>query len=75
MFSFVPRRFQLITWINDAGMVEGNKKADLLRKVIEVLIHQVPQMIPTYLDIIMSYSSDKSTEVKKQVIAFVEEIR
>lgn len=62
-------------WINEAGMAEGNKKAALLRKIIEVLIHQVPQMISTYLDIILSYSSDKSTEVKKQVISFVEEIR
>lgn len=66
---------QLVQWINDAGMAEGHKKADLLRKIIEVLLHQASQMVPVYIDNILSYVSDKSTEVKKQVVAFIEEIR
>ncbi|XP_049875001.1 symplekin [Pectinophora gossypiella] len=65
---------QLVQWINDAGMAEGNKKSDLLRKIIEVLLHQASQMVPVYMDNILSYSSDKSTEVKKLVVAFIEEI-
>lgn len=56
-------------------MAEGHKKADLLRKIIEVLLHQASQMVPVYIDNILSYVSDKSTEVKKQVLAFIEEIR
>ncbi|XP_072944424.1 symplekin [Epargyreus clarus] len=65
---------QLIQWINEAGMVEGSRKADLFRKIIEVLLHQAPEMITVYMDNIMSYVNDKSNDVKKQVIAFIEEI-
>lgn len=66
---------QLVQWINDAGMTEGHKKADLLRKIIEVLLHQASQMIPVYIDNVLSYVSDKSTEVKKNLVTFIEEIR
>ncbi|KAM3958748.1 symplekin scaffold protein [Aphomia sociella] len=65
---------QLVQWLNEAGMAEGNKKADLMRKSIEVLLHQTPQMIPVYMDNILSCVSDKSTEVKKQVVSFIEEL-
>lgn len=68
-------QLQLVQWINDAGMAEGNKKSDLLRKIIEVLLHQASLMLPVYIDNILSFVSDKSTDVKKQVIAFIEEIR
>ncbi|CAH2041674.1 unnamed protein product, partial [Iphiclides podalirius] len=65
---------QLVQWINEAGMSEGNKKANLLRKIVEVMIHQAPQTIPLYMENVLSFVSDKSTEVKKQVIAFIEEL-
>ncbi|GBP32431.1 Symplekin [Eumeta japonica] len=55
-------------------MSEGHKKADILRKIIEILLHQGSQMIPTYLDNILSFANDKSSEVKKQVIGFIEEL-
>ncbi|KAI8431976.1 hypothetical protein MSG28_004505 [Choristoneura fumiferana] len=70
----VTAQNQLVQWINEAGMAEGKKKTDLLRKILEILLHQVPQMIPVYMDNILSYVNDKSTDVKKQVIAFIEEI-
>ncbi|CAH2090114.1 unnamed protein product [Euphydryas editha] len=72
--SNVTAQSQLIQWINDAGMAEGNKKANLLRKIIEVLLHQAPQMVPVYMENILSFVSDKSTDVKKQVVAFIEEL-
>ncbi|CAG9583059.1 unnamed protein product [Danaus chrysippus] len=65
---------QLVQWINEAGMSEGNKKVNLLRKIIEVLLHQAPQMVPVYMDNILSCVSDKSTDVKRQVVAFIEEL-
>ncbi|XP_063385231.1 symplekin [Cydia fagiglandana] len=65
---------QLIQWINDAGMSDGKKKTDLLRKIIEVLVHQLPEMIPVYMENILSYINDKNTEVKKQVVTFIEEV-
>lgn len=70
-----PFPFQLVQWINDAGLSEGTKRANLLRKIIEVMIHQAPQSIPTYIENVLSFVSDKSTDVKKQVVAFIEELR
>lgn len=32
-------------------------------------------MVPVYMDNILSYVSDKSTEVKKLVVGFIEELR
>ncbi|KAI5646227.1 symplekin [Phthorimaea operculella] len=65
---------QLVQWINEAGMADGGKKAGLLRKIIEVLLHQASNMIPVYLENILSYVSDKFPDVKKQVVGFIEEI-
>lgn len=65
---------QLVTWINDAGMAAGNRKADLLRKINEIMIHQTPESVPLYLDTILSWVNDKSTEVKKQIVFLIEEL-
>ncbi|XP_075976917.1 symplekin scaffold protein [Anticarsia gemmatalis] len=72
--NLIAAQNQLVQWINEAGMAEGGRKSDLLRKIIEVLLHQCSQMIPVYLENILSLASDKSTDVKKQVIAFIEEL-
>ncbi|XP_052742119.1 symplekin isoform X2 [Bicyclus anynana] len=72
--SSITAQNQLVQWINEAGMSEGKKKAGLVRKIIEVLLHQVPQMVPVYMENILSYMSDKSPEVKKLVVGFIEEL-
>lgn len=56
-------------------MAEGGKKVQLLRKTIEVLLHQGSQYIPLYIQNILSFGGDRSNNVKKQVIVFIEEIR
>ncbi|XP_063828995.1 symplekin [Ostrinia nubilalis] len=70
----VTAQNQLVQWINEAGMSEGGKKTALLRKIIELLLHSASQMIPVYMENILSYVNDKSTDVKKQVITFIEEM-
>ncbi|XP_041981229.1 symplekin isoform X2 [Aricia agestis] len=72
--STVTAQNQLVKWINDAGMSDGPKKASLLRKINEVLLHQLPDMIPVYMENVLSNVTDKFTDVKKQVISFIEEI-
>ncbi|XP_013162080.1 PREDICTED: symplekin isoform X2 [Papilio xuthus] len=72
--SQVNAQAQLVQWINDAGLSEGTKRANLLRKIMEVMIHQAPQTIPMYIENVLSFVSDKSTDVKKQVVAFIEEL-
>lgn len=56
-------------------MSEAGKKAGLLRKIVEYLLHSASQMIPVYMENILSCVNDKSTDVKKQVITFIEEMR
>uniref|UniRef100_A0A2A4JBI5 Symplekin n=1 Tax=Heliothis virescens TaxID=7102 RepID=A0A2A4JBI5_HELVI len=72
--SITAAQNQVIQWINDAGMLEGNRRADCVRKVVELLLHQCSSMLPLYMENILSYVNDKSTDVKKQVISFIEEI-
>ncbi|KAL0829046.1 hypothetical protein ABMA28_003914 [Loxostege sticticalis] len=72
--SNVTAQNQLIQWINEAGMSEAGKKAGLLRKIVEYLLHSASQMIPVYMENILSCVNDKSTDVKKQVITFIEEM-
>ncbi|CAB3227848.1 unnamed protein product [Arctia plantaginis] len=72
--TLIAAQNQLVQWINEAGMADSGRKSDLLRKIVEVLLHQCSQMIPVYLENILSLVNDKSTDVKKQVIAFIEEL-
>ncbi|VVD01256.1 unnamed protein product [Leptidea sinapis] len=65
---------QLIQWINEAGMSEGNKKAGLLRKIIEVLMHQLSSLIPLYMENVLKFVNDKTTEVRKIVVGFIEQL-
>ncbi|XP_045523080.1 symplekin isoform X1 [Pieris brassicae] len=65
---------QLIQWINEAGMSEGGKRAGFLRRIVEVLTHQLSAMIPMYMDNVLSFVNDKSTDIRKIVIGFIEEL-
>lgn len=56
-------------------MAEGGRRAELLRKVIELLLHQCSSMLPVYVENVLSFVNDKSTEVRKQVISFIEDLR
>lgn len=56
-------------------MSEGTKKVNLLRKIIEILLHQGSDLIPLLLENVLSFGNDKSNDVKKQVVVFIEEIR
>ncbi|CAH0400259.1 unnamed protein product [Chilo suppressalis] len=72
--SNITAQNQLIQWINEAGMAEGTKKTNLLRKTVELLLHSASQMLPVYIENILSYVSDKSNDIKKLVVNFIEEI-
>lgn len=72
---FIFYCFQLVQWINEAGMSDGPKKVNILRKTIEILLHQGSQHIPLFLENVLSYGNDKSSDVKKQVIIFIEQLR
>ncbi|XP_026745260.1 symplekin-like, partial [Trichoplusia ni] len=72
--SFTAAQNQLVQWINEAGMAEGGRRAELLRKVIELLLHQCSSMLPVYVENVLSFVNDKSTEVRKQVISFIEDL-
>ncbi|CAK1542923.1 unnamed protein product [Leptosia nina] len=65
---------QLIQRINEAGMSEGGKRAGLLRKIIEILTHQLSPMIPMYMENVLSFINDKLPETRKIIIAFIEEL-
>ncbi|KAJ8720016.1 hypothetical protein PYW07_012059 [Mythimna separata] len=72
--SITAAQNQLVQWINDAGMSEGARRADNLRKAVELLLHQCSSVLPQYIENILTYYCDKSVDVRKLVIAFIEEL-
>ncbi|CAG9135473.1 unnamed protein product [Plutella xylostella] len=72
--SSIAAQNQLVTWLNEAGLAEGGRRAELLRKAAEVLLHQLPALLPAHLDLVLSHAADKHTDVKKVVIGFIEQI-
>ncbi|KAJ8719394.1 hypothetical protein PYW08_011569 [Mythimna loreyi] len=72
--SITAAQNQLIQWINEAGMTEGSRRADSLRKAVELLLHQCSSMLPQYIENILTYYCDKSVDIRKLVIAFIEEL-
>lgn len=56
-------------------MSEGGKRASFLRRIVEVLTHQLSSMIPMYMENVLSFVNDKCTDVRKIVIGFIEELR
>ncbi|CAG5127925.1 unnamed protein product, partial [Candidula unifasciata] len=58
---------------NAAVMGKSADKIANLRKVQELIIHHSPDLLDNFLDEMLAYQSDSSTDVKKFIIGFMEE--
>lgn len=60
--------------LNDASMAtDPQDKIDALKKVQERLIHTDPDLLDNFLEEVLGFQKDRSQEVKKLVVGFVEE--
>lgn len=66
---------QVIELLNEATLTTTDTvKTTNLSKVKEILLHKEPQLLNTYLDDVLQFSTDKNGEVKKTVTGFIEEV-
>lgn len=67
-------RSRVVEWINEMMVAEPSKKCELLAKIQEVILGTCPELIEEFLDHIMSFAHDPHTDVRKQMIGFMEQI-
>ncbi|XP_023330368.1 symplekin [Eurytemora carolleeae] len=65
---------QVIELLNNAQMNTGdNSKLDSLKIVQEIVVHKEPDLLDNFLDEILAFQTDRNQEVRKFVVAFIEE--
>ncbi|XP_061172101.1 symplekin-like isoform X1 [Saccostrea echinata] len=65
---------KVVELLNQASLVQKDQqKINILRQVQELIIHKDPTLLDNFLDEMLAFQSDRSVDVKKYVITFMEE--
>ncbi|XP_020289521.1 symplekin isoform X2 [Pseudomyrmex gracilis] len=64
----------IVDWLNEASIsLSEEVKVTNICKVQEILLNKEPHLLKLYLDDILQFSVDRSSEVRKTVTGFIEE--
>lgn len=64
----------VVELLNDASIAtDPNEKLDCLRKVQERIIFKDPELLDDWLDDVVRFQTDKSQDVRKWIVGFIEE--
>eukprot|EP00073_Rattus_norvegicus_P005358 NP_001094300.1 symplekin [Rattus norvegicus] len=64
---------RVVDLLNQAALITNDSKITVLKQVQELIINKDPTLLDNFLDEIIAFQADKSTEVRKFVIGFIEE--
>ncbi|KAL8219837.1 UNVERIFIED_CONTAM: hypothetical protein K2H54_034687 [Gekko kuhli] len=64
---------RVVDLLNQAALISNDSKITLLKQVQELIINKDPTLLDNFLDEIIAFQADKSVEVRKFVIGFIEE--
>uniref|UniRef100_A0A8C5C7T2 Symplekin C-terminal domain-containing protein n=1 Tax=Gadus morhua TaxID=8049 RepID=A0A8C5C7T2_GADMO len=64
---------QVVELLNQAALMGTEEKLTVLKQVQELIINKDPSLLDNFLDEMIAFQSDKSMEVRKFVIGFIEE--
>ncbi|XP_028651640.1 symplekin [Erpetoichthys calabaricus] len=64
---------KVVDLLNQAALTSGESKLTMLKQVQELIINKDPSLLDNFLDEIIAFQTDKSMEVRKLVIGFIEE--
>lgn len=53
--------------------VDDQAKVDHLIKIQELIIHQEPGLLDNFLDEVTAFQHDRSADVRKTIVGFIEE--
>uniref|UniRef100_A0A3Q2ZJ53 Symplekin scaffold protein n=1 Tax=Hippocampus comes TaxID=109280 RepID=A0A3Q2ZJ53_HIPCM len=65
--------FQVVDLLNQAALIPTDAKLAVLKQVQELIINKDPSLLDNFLDEMIAFQTDKSIEVRKFVIGFIEE--
>ncbi|KAL0994032.1 hypothetical protein UPYG_G00116950 [Umbra pygmaea] len=64
---------KVVDLLNQAALISTDSKLTVLKQVQELIINKDPSLLDNFLDEIIAFQTDKSMEVRKFVIGFIEE--
>ncbi|KFO18967.1 Symplekin [Fukomys damarensis] len=64
---------RVVDLLNQAALITSDSKITVLKQVQELIINKDPTLLDNFLDEIIAFQADKSIEVRKFVIGFIEE--
>lgn len=64
---------RVVELLNQAALIGNEGKITVLKQVQELIINKDPTLLDNFLDEIIAFQADKSIEVRKFVVGFIEE--
>lgn len=64
---------RVVDLLNQAALIPADEKLTVLKQVQELIINKDPSLLDNFLDELIAFQTDKSIEVRKFVIGFIEE--
>ncbi|KAM4561543.1 symplekin [Fundulus diaphanus] len=64
---------RVVELLNQAALIPTDEKLNVLKQVQELIINKEPSLLDNFLDEIIAFQTDRSIEVRKFVIGFIEE--
>ncbi|XP_059574228.1 symplekin isoform X2 [Alligator mississippiensis] len=64
---------RVVDLLNQAALIGNDSKISILKQVQELIINKDPTLLDNFLDEIIAFQADKSVEVRKFVVGFIEE--
>ncbi|CAG11240.1 unnamed protein product, partial [Tetraodon nigroviridis] len=64
---------QVVDLLNQAALISTDEKLTVLKQVQELIINKDPSLLDNFLDEMIAFQTDKSIEIRKFVIGFIEE--
>lgn len=64
---------KVVELLNQAALLPADEKLTVLKQVQELIINKDPSLLDNFLDEMIAFQTDKSIEVRKFVIGFIEE--
>ena len=65
---------RVVSLLNEASLsMDPVEKLTSLKIVQEILVHSEPELLDNFLDEVMGFQKDRSQDVRKFVVGFIEE--
>uniref|UniRef100_A0A4W6BUV4 Symplekin scaffold protein n=1 Tax=Lates calcarifer TaxID=8187 RepID=A0A4W6BUV4_LATCA len=64
---------KVVDLLNQAALIPTDEKLNVLKQVQELIINKDPSLLDNFLDEMIAFQTDKSIEVRKFVIGFIQE--